>query len=83
MWVPLILNNFRNTLSFLVQGWSLNLSSARVCSCNNLYPIITKLIVLFKSRSGNVAFDVDYDVGDYHNKTNCIIDCVLLYVCSL
>ena len=43
----------------LVQGWSLTLSSARVCNCTNLYPIITKLIVLFKSRSGNVAFDLD------------------------
>ena len=41
---------------FLILGqeWSLTRSSARVCNCNNLYPIITKLIIVFKSRQGNV-----------------------------
>jgi hypothetical protein len=56
-----------------------SLTSSNICvrSCGYIYLLIAKLIVVFRSRSGNVAFDLDYKAGDYHNKTNHIIICVL------
>ena len=79
MWFLLILHNFaQHCFLILGQGWSLNRSSVCIFNCNNLYPIITKLIAVFKSRKGNVAFDLDHNDAYYHDKTNCIIDCVLL-----
>ena len=79
MWVLPILHDLsQHPFVILGQGWQLNRSSANVSKCNNLYPIITKLIAIFKSRSGNVSFNLDHKAADYHNKTNCIIECVLL-----
>jgi hypothetical protein len=33
-----------------------------------MYPIVIKLNAVFKSRPGNVAFDLGYKTGDYHKK---------------
>jgi len=35
--------------------------------------IITKLIVVFMSKPGKLPSDLDYKVGNYHNKTKLII----------
>jgi len=53
-----------------VHGISLTRTNAYVCSCANVYPIITKLIAVFRSRQGHVAFELEYNFGDCHNKSN-------------
>jgi hypothetical protein len=47
--------------------------NAHVCSHVYTYPIITKLILVFRSRPGNLSFDLDYKAGYNHNETSHII----------
>jgi hypothetical protein len=66
----------------LGQVSSLSRRNSYICSYTKLYPIITKLIVVFMSRPENLPIELDYNAGDCHNKTNHIIKSVLLYFCS-
>jgi hypothetical protein len=68
--LPILHMCVQHCLCIFVQGSSLTRNNAYVCSCANVYPIITKIILVFRSRSGNVAFELDYNVGDCHNKAN-------------
>ena len=71
--LPILHTCVQQTFRILRQGWSLTRSNVYVCSCANVYGIITKIILAFRSRPGNVAFEIAYKVGDNHNKTNSII----------
>ena len=53
--------------NFIGQVSSLSHRNSYVCSYAKLYLIITKLIVVFKSRPENLQFDLHYNAGDYHN----------------
>ena len=45
MWVLLtLLALAQHSFLILRQGWSLTRSNARVCSCTNVYPVITKVL---------------------------------------
>ena len=63
----------QQSFRILRQGRSLTRSNVYVCSCANVYAIITKIIVALRSRPGNVAFEIAYKFGDNHNKTKNII----------
>ena len=56
--LPILPTCFQKSFRILRQGWSLTRSNVYVCSCANVYTLITKIIVPFKSRSGNVAFTI-------------------------
>jgi hypothetical protein len=71
--LPILHTCVQQTFRILRQGRSLIRSNVYVCSCANVYVIITKIILAFKSRQGNVAFHIAYRVGDNHNKTSNII----------
>ena len=52
----------------LGQVSSLSRSNSYVFSYDNIYPIISKLILVFRSRPEVFHFDLDYKEGHYHNK---------------
>jgi hypothetical protein len=78
-----LLNWTQASVWILGQGWSLIRSSAFLCSYTNLYPIITKLLAVLRSRPGNLHFDLDYNNGDYNYYTNHSIKCVPSQLCSI
>ena len=71
--LPILHTCVQQSFRILRQGRSLTRSNVYVCSCASVYAIITKIIITFWSRPGNVAFGIAYKVGDNHNKTNNII----------
>ena len=71
--LPILHTCVQQSFGILRQGLSLTRSNLYVCSCANVYDIITKIIVAFRSRPGNVVFHIAYKVGDNQSKTNNII----------
>jgi hypothetical protein len=53
---PRCIGNVRTRTQYQLINQSIN---SYICSCNTVYVIITKIIAVFRSRSGSVAFNLD------------------------